>query len=194
MRAVVGVQVVASGDGRGARAAGRRQARCATGSATSPRRPACTTTSPSPRTSASSPGCSASPRDRGRPVHRGRRPRRPPATRWSAGSPAASGPGSRSRSRCSASPELLVLDEPTVGLDPVLRRDLWAMFHRLADAGHGGARVQPRDGRGRALRPAAADARRAAARRRHPARRCSRAPARATSRTRSSRWSREAAA
>jgi ABC-2 type transport system ATP-binding protein len=32
-------------------------------------------------------------------------------------------------------PELLVLDEPTVGLDPVLRRDLWAMFHRLADDG-----------------------------------------------------------
>ena len=34
-------------------------------------------------------------------------------------------------------PELLVLDEPTVGLDPVLRRDLWAMFHALADAGTG---------------------------------------------------------
>jgi ABC-2 type transport system ATP-binding protein len=32
-------------------------------------------------------------------------------------------------------PELLVLDEPTVGLDPVLRRDLWNTFHRLADAG-----------------------------------------------------------
>ncbi|WP_328318937.1 ABC transporter ATP-binding protein [Streptomyces sp. NBC_00388] len=32
-------------------------------------------------------------------------------------------------------PELLVLDEPTVGLDPVLRRDLWALFHTLADGG-----------------------------------------------------------
>jgi ABC-2 type transport system ATP-binding protein len=28
-----------------------------------------------------------------------------------------------------------VLDEPTVGLDPVLREDLWALFHRLADSG-----------------------------------------------------------
>lgn len=32
-------------------------------------------------------------------------------------------------------PPLLVLDEPTVGLDPVLRRDLWATFRRLAEAG-----------------------------------------------------------
>lgn len=32
-------------------------------------------------------------------------------------------------------PDLLVLDEPTVGLDPALRRDLWATFHRLAEAG-----------------------------------------------------------
>jgi ABC-2 type transport system ATP-binding protein len=32
-------------------------------------------------------------------------------------------------------PELLVMDEPTVGLDPVLRRSLWQSFRRLADAG-----------------------------------------------------------
>jgi ABC-2 type transport system ATP-binding protein len=47
--------------------------------------------------------------------------------------------GQRSRASLAVallgSPELLVLDEPTVGLDPVLRRDLWAMVHRLADQG-----------------------------------------------------------
>jgi ABC-2 type transport system ATP-binding protein len=32
-------------------------------------------------------------------------------------------------------PDVLVLDEPTVGLDPVLRRDLWATFHRIAREG-----------------------------------------------------------
>jgi ABC-2 type transport system ATP-binding protein len=32
-------------------------------------------------------------------------------------------------------PELLVLDEPTVGLDPVLRRDLWQTFRDLAASG-----------------------------------------------------------
>jgi ABC-2 type transport system ATP-binding protein len=32
-------------------------------------------------------------------------------------------------------PELLVLDEPTVGLDPVLRQELWELFRELADRG-----------------------------------------------------------
>ncbi|GGO90956.1 multidrug ABC transporter ATP-binding protein [Nocardioides phosphati] len=32
-------------------------------------------------------------------------------------------------------PDLLVLDEPTVGLDPVLREELWATFHTLAQRG-----------------------------------------------------------
>jgi ABC-2 type transport system ATP-binding protein len=32
-------------------------------------------------------------------------------------------------------PELLVLDEPTVGFDPLVRRDLWELFYRLAATG-----------------------------------------------------------
>jgi ABC-2 type transport system ATP-binding protein len=32
-------------------------------------------------------------------------------------------------------PKLLVLDEPTVGLDPVLREELWELFHQLASDG-----------------------------------------------------------
>lgn len=33
-------------------------------------------------------------------------------------------------------PALMVLDEPTVGLDPVLRDELWKLFRKLADEGH----------------------------------------------------------
>jgi ABC-2 type transport system ATP-binding protein len=47
--------------------------------------------------------------------------------------------GQRSRASLAcamlSNPEVLVLDEPTVGQDPVLRADLWQRFHEMAAAG-----------------------------------------------------------
>jgi ABC-2 type transport system ATP-binding protein len=47
--------------------------------------------------------------------------------------------GERSRTSLAVAlvgrPELLILDEPTVGLDPVLRQSLWQLFRELAEEG-----------------------------------------------------------
>ena len=52
------------------------------------------------------------------------------------------------------SPELLLLDEPTVGVDPLSRRELWEIILQLVhDAGPDGAAQHLLPRRGRALRP-----------------------------------------
>lgn len=47
------------------------------------------------------------------------------------------GQASRTSLACAlvADPKVLVLDEPTVGIDPLTRNDLWATFHNLAEQG-----------------------------------------------------------
>jgi ABC-2 type transport system ATP-binding protein len=49
------------------------------------------------------------------------------------------------------SPKVLILDEPTVGLDPVLRKHLWKLFASLAVEGRTLLSIQPCNGRSRAM-------------------------------------------
>ena len=84
-------------------------------------------------------------------------------------------------------PELLVLDEPTVGPGPGAARRAVGPVPRPRRRRDDAARLQPRDGRGRPLRPAAAAPRGRAARRLHPGAAAHRRPAPTTWKRRSSR-------
>ena len=60
-------------------------------------------------------------------------------------------------------PELLILDEPTSGVDPVARDGFWRLLIDLSRRDAHDLRLHPLHERGRALRPHLADARRARA-------------------------------
>jgi ABC-2 type transport system ATP-binding protein len=55
-------------------------------------------------------------------------------------------------------PKILLLDEPTFGVDPISRRDLWLIVHEMVAAGRDGGGEHRLHGRGRALRPRGAAA------------------------------------
>ena len=77
-----------------------------------------------------------------------RRGRRPPPGPTRAGCAA----GSTSRSACIAAPPVLFLDEPTTGLDPRSRSDLWEVLRALVAGGHHAAAHHAVSGGGRPAR------------------------------------------
>ena len=142
------------GRGRGPRPALGRptRRRSASGSASRSRRRGSPTRRPSARWSASSAASTATGSSPTRCSRGSRwRARRTPS---SSSSPAASSSGWRSRVALVGDPELLFLDEPTTGLDPQSRRQLWDVIRDLRGAGPDDRPDDPLHGRGRAaLRP-----------------------------------------
>lgn len=100
----------------------------------SPRLRACTPTFPYGRTPATSPPCAASDSTE---ADRAVTDVGLAAARNQLVGNLSGGQRSRASLACAliGDPKLLVLDEPTVGQDPVLRADLWTRFHELAAAG-----------------------------------------------------------
>ena len=160
MRAIVGVQILETGEVTGARRGRPARRRYGRASATS-----CSPRRVYPDLSAREnlryfarvARRAGVARRRDARARAARRARRPPGGEPS---PAGSGRGCRSARRCSAIPTCSCSTSRPSGSTRCCARTSGSTFHELAERRRDAARLEPRDGRGRALRRPAADARR----------------------------------